>query len=477
MKFLKHIIQKFRIMWNYRHSLLFDEKWYLEHYPKCKNDILPPYWYYIFKGYKQGHDPSPRFSGELYWAIHYYNVNRNRCPLIHYALHDKEENLQYYHSERKSEYILGEKNYPVIPSHCVSNKRILLICHELSLTGAPLALINLAETLQHEGVYVVILSLKPGPLQKELSKRNLQNKTLLLPQNCNQDGCYKAFARYASNFDAILLNTLDIIYLVEYLKGINVQRLCWIHEGTDGFRYNPRKMFLSQYLSLYDTVCSVSNYSTNILRMQAQYHGEVQPLFYYIDDIAQETTFLSSSSVARSQKFRMVIAGTICDRKGHGVLLQSIRYIPQNILQDIEILIAGPRQQEELTLQIEKSHCCAFKLLGALSHDALLQLMCTMDILLCPSMDDPMPIVCTEAFMLRKPVIVGSNTGTSQFVENNVNGYIVESGNAKALADVIIRAYKNKEHLPNMGFNARHIFEENFTKQMFIRNIREIFHL
>lgn len=73
-----------------------------------------------------------------------------------------------------------------------------------------------------------------------------------------------------------------------------------------------------------------------------------------------------------------------------------------------------------------------------MEHEQLLQLFANVDIALSPSLDDPMPIVCTEAMALEKGVIVSENTGTASFIENGKkNGYKVPAGDPVALAEAI----------------------------------------
>ena len=96
------------------------------------------------------------------------------------------------------------------------------------------------------------------------------------------------------------------------------------------------------------------------------------------------------------------------------------------------------------------------------------------DIALSPSLDDPMPIVCTEAMALEKGVIVSENTGTASFIENGKNGYKVPAGDPLALAEVIERMVLYKDKLPMLGKAARKIYDDNFTMEIFEKNIKAL---
>lgn len=97
-----------------------------------------------------------------------------------------------------------------------------------------------------------------------------------------------------------------------------------------------------------------------------------------------------------------------------------------------------------------------------------------MDVILCPSLDDPMPIVCTEAMIFGKPVIVSDHTGTASFITEGVTGYVVPAGDARALAKAIVKAVADKDKLPDMGRAARRIYDDHFTMQVFASHVKEI---
>lgn len=70
---------------------LFDESYYLEHYPDVEKSDIDAFTHYLKYGYKEGRNPSAYFNTEFYLE-HYpdvYNMDMN--PLIHYALYGRNE--------------------------------------------------------------------------------------------------------------------------------------------------------------------------------------------------------------------------------------------------------------------------------------------------------------------------------------------------------------------------------------------------
>lgn len=100
-----------------RKNNLFDDKFYLDKYPKVASSGMDPLLHYIFFGFGEGKKPNDTFDG-VFYKNHYSDVNIN--PLIHYALYGIKENRQikvdnvdlakFYRDDKKSIlFILHEK--------------------------------------------------------------------------------------------------------------------------------------------------------------------------------------------------------------------------------------------------------------------------------------------------------------------------------------------------------------------------------
>jgi glycosyltransferase involved in cell wall biosynthesis len=143
------------------------------------------------------------------------------------------------------------------------------------------------------------------------------------------------------------------------------------------------------------------------------------------------------------------------------------------VLKGLHIKIVGKTISKTIADQLLADRTGCIEMVGSVTHDRLMQIMASMDILLCSSIDDPMPIVCTEAMMLSKPVIVSSNTGTASFIVEEENGFVFHSGDAQALADAITRAVNSRNRLAQMGQKARLVFEQNFTNKIFEASVQK----
>jgi len=359
-----------------------------------------------------------------------------------------------------------------INEHRKQGKTILLLSHEMSLTGAPRALFNLALILKKNGFHVIFASLVHGPLEKiELVPRGIPFKFLIIEKT---DGIYRFspnLMKYISSFDMILFNTITTFPLIEGISNVNIKKVCWIHEGSYGFKYSPYK---SQFPALYqhfDKLFVVGDYARRIACSFGEKDIKMESLIYGIDDIPCSP----QNKNIENEKVVMVLAGSIEERKGQLILLESLSLLSADVVDQLDIYLIGNTLDKKIeTLLRESSYDC-LQLMGIMQHDHLMDLFKKMDILLCPSLDDPMPIVCTEAMMLSKPIIVSDCTGTASFINDGDNGYIVKAGDAHSLAIAIEKAVKSKNLLPAIGKKARKVYESSFTNEAFEQRLKEKF--
>lgn len=454
-----------------RNSSLFDEEYYAKQVEDMY-DLSPAAHYYYF-GWRCGYDPSEAFSTNSYLAMYIDILASETCPLLHYLTSgEKEKRIKTSVKEAK-EFNISSNDINQLQKEGEGKTKVLLISHELSLTGAPRALANMAYALKELGMYPVIISNKSGVLQKEIKEHgipcliDLTLSTLYINSDIHNKPLYK----YVNNFDYVVFNTICALPFIELFYDVKGKKIAWIHDGKFGYECTPTTYKMTEMLSYFDATYVVGEYCRKITLEYCNKEFDIKNLLYFI-------TNESSAAIPtqnQSDKLKMVLAGTIEERKGQETLLDSLELLPEDIISNIEITLAGVPFNPNITKKINNCKFACINYLGSINHDKLIKLMSEMDILLCPSLDDPMPIVCTEAFMLSKPVIVGSETGTAALIEEGKNGYVVKSGDAASLAQAITKAFNEKDNLQTMGKNAYQIYQEQFTYDSFKKIIKEIF--
>ena len=82
-----------------------------------------------------------------------------------------------------------------------------------------------------------------------------------------------------------------------------------------------------------------------------------------------------------------------------------------------------------------------------------------------PSYREGLPKVLLEAAACRRAIVTSNTVGCSDVVKNGVNGLLVPSRNATALADAISYLLTHPEIRKRMGFKGREMVENNFSQE------------
>lgn len=433
-------------------SKLFNQKYYLQHYPDVSADNINPAEHYLTVGWTKGYNPSQKFNTNVYLMLNPDVKQAGMNPLLHYLMHGQAE---------------GRFAPPVtdISLPVVESGTILLLSHELSLTGAPIALLNTARALQRHKKKCLILSPVGGKLEQECKKYGVQCLVYpkLLIHLSRQDAQTQ---RFFKQFDTVLLNTIVMAKYARFIKPLVRRVVLWVHEGAFGYENETRNSDLKSDFSYVDTIYSVGNYSKSFTD---KYSGKCsQILLYGIDEVKIPT------AQKRSNKLVFGIFSTCDTRKAQDKFIQAVKKIPQNIRDNCEFNIVGKLQDDKYCKFLKKLAInTPVRFLGELSHPETLREMARTDVICCTSLDDPMPIVCTEAMMLHKPVICSDKTGTAAFIQDGKNSFLYKT-DTDNLADIMIRVYKQRSDLHRIGNRWNAVYQKNFTPKIFEQNILSV---
>lgn len=431
-------------------SKLFDAKWYSKEYPLIKNTGLSPIEHYLNFGFKEDKLPHKNFDANKIFQPPYpkkfYGLEGKRNISLFYDKHDPENMIESYQAK---------------------SGKILLFSHELSLTGAPRALLNLAKNLQQMGVEPVIISPFFGDIEHELRKYNIEYyvEPLLLMKLLFQD---KKLRSFFQSFDLILFNTLVSLRYVKYINS-QAKKIAWIHEVSAAYDREDASYDLAESFSLLNKVYSISKYSKSFTdRYIKSTPSEVLSCGFDKIDTSKFTRVAKGSQ----ERISFLLIGRCSEEKGHLLLINALSCLPQKIKDSCSFKIIGP-----CSGKFYKKHKTTFQKLGIscigqLSHYETLEEIYNTDILLCPSLFESLSIVCIEAMQLQKVVIVSNATGVADYIEDEKNGYIFNLECDK-LEDIIIKVYQNKQHFASLGSEAYTTFNKNFTQVVFQREIQD----
>jgi colanic acid/amylovoran biosynthesis glycosyltransferase len=102
------------------------------------------------------------------------------------------------------------------------------------------------------------------------------------------------------------------------------------------------------------------------------------------------------------------------------------------------------------------------RLLGGMDQDEVIAEMKEASIFLLPSLNEALPMVLIEAQAMELPVVATSVGSTSEAMLANKSGFLVQKGDANALAEGLIYLVGNQKLWPEMGKAGRQFIESNY---------------
>lgn len=349
----------------------------------------------------------------------------------------------------------------VIPGS--GSKKILVLTHELSLTGAPVVLTHAIPILKEAGWQVVVASPSDGVLKDAF----LQEKVpvLILGDMDRSEN----WLQYAADFDLTLVNTVVPFRQIAQLQKLDIPVLWWLHDAKSGYE-NYLGHVLPQTLGENIHIFSVSRYADDAVHTyRPQYQTGL--LQYGLKDEADRLQPAPYMDTGGRRLF--VTVGTVIPRKGQDVLVQAIRLLPNTVREQCLFLFVGKPADPDIFRHIaalEADFPDTVRHLDAIPHSQIFSLYRQADGVICSSRDDPLPTFMAETMMVSGVCICSENTGMAGVIENGKNGFLYPNDDPEKLARCIQYVAEQPDLSP-IRREARKLFEEVFTMEIFRKNL------
>ncbi|MDO4730604.1 MAG: glycosyltransferase family 4 protein [Clostridia bacterium] len=346
-------------------------------------------------------------------------------------------------------------------------KNLLFISHESTQTGAPVALLAVIQALVKLDFSIFVISYQDGKLTNEFSSSGIT--TLLTDDNMNT---VESLPNIIKDFDLVLVNTAKPCETIDKLLNTNVPVLWWIHESFQFFEYIKPKLplTLSDNINIYN----ISTRSQTAMKKTKDNYlskGIFKPIF---NDFSENFTLDSNiTSVIDKNKISFLCIGTVYPIKGQDILCKAILSLDKSYQEKCQFIFVGEKYDDEIFNNINsllKTLPDNTTYINSLPRQQLFSLISDCDCLIVPSRDDSLPNVAIEAMIFSTPVICSENAGISSLLSDGISGFVYCNNDIDNLKDKIIYAVDNSDCLPDIGKNARVIYENNFTKQAFKNN-------
>ena len=355
-----------------------------------------------------------------------------------------------------------------------SRRDVLLVSHDLSLSGAPIMVSHLAKWCKSQGLFVVVMSPVDGPLRETFVEADIPviidpllatgYETFTTFGRGLPIKSHRSFTRFARDFDCIIASTIFAAPLIRDARTEAIPHIWWIHEGLVGDHFLKKYSVLPGILGLAELIITPDNFSRGIYQAFARRPIRVLP--YGIPDFAER--FISSQE-SRTGRLRFLLLGTIEHRKGQKTLLEALLHLSPDVLDRSEFLIVGRPHDAKLAAEIKaaaesSSHIRFHK---AVTHADALALIREADVMVCASWDETGPLTVIEAMALAKPVLSTKVGVIGENLIDEEDALFVEPGDAFGLADAIQRLVRDPKLVQKLAINARNAYEKYFGLERF----------
>lgn len=334
-------------------------------------------------------------------------------------------------------------------------KKILIFSHALTSTGAQNVLFQAVLVLKKHNYEVVVVSGTDGVLRSRFQKSDVP---VVIIQNVYAEN--EDIVKLCAWADLVMVNTLllseTVLELIKHKKPL----LWWIHET--GFL---KCIELEDFVEIEkDDMVSIYVVSPLVRRKIIEYYGmdfNLRELRYGLPDYGG-----GENTCIKGEKMIFAHIATVDYIKGQDLLLKAVSNLPVHIRERAEFWFVGPGVFSESLLEISEQFSCV-TIKGEIDNTQMTGLYRTIDVVMCVSREDALPVVVAEGCMMRKASIVSNATGIAEFLEHGRTGLIFESENVDELASRIQWAVEHKDEIERIGENSRKVYDTNFSMNIF----------
>jgi len=346
-------------------------------------------------------------------------------------------------------------------------KTAVLFSHELSRTGAPYVLLNLAEVFIKNNYCVVVVAQSEDDLLTEFTDAGAN--VIIYPGYLEDSGWLKSITCLPG---IIFANTLICAPVVKKMQSIEKHVFWWIHENELIFRY---------YKRLYGNICIDRNITLlsagqYVQGMVKKYMGRNSYIFNFGIEDARDTAGSSFKYMDKTGRcIRFMQTGTFDGLKGQEVLAGAINILDSITLNKCDFTFCGNISNANIEiLQIVKTLEEKYPnvhIIPPKKQADLYLLFQSVDIFIVPSIIEPTSAVMAEALMMGKPGICSDVCGICRHLTDGKDAYIFKSQDSADLAEKIKYVTDNLDQLAEVGRNARRVYEAVYSMEIFEKNL------
>jgi glycosyltransferase involved in cell wall biosynthesis len=286
------------------------------------------------------------------------------------------------------------------------------------------------------------------------------------------------------------LEDVDIIEVAEYgaeglyLQSLKIPVVCRLHCPVllDFSNCTRANLALSNWYYYYqglaelfllkkmNFVTSCSNALIEWVNKYAVFNPKCKPIVIYnsVDTKKYSQDVLSKNNIINTNKKMILLAGTVCETKGSGNLLESAKILDRN---EISFRLEMFGKISRYGWNLKKKEVCYdwLKIQEQIPRKHLMQKYKEATVVCLPSWWEALGLVCIEAMMCGAIVIGSSSGGMNEIITDGEDGFLLEPRNPQKWAEKIkeVFALSHEERL-RISQNAQKKIREKFSTEVII---------
>ncbi|MEO6731462.1 MAG: glycosyltransferase family 4 protein [Ferruginibacter sp.] len=199
-----------------------------------------------------------------------------------------------------------------------------------------------------------------------------------------------------------------------------------------------------QEIKMADRIFVASQFTASTLKDYPGVLPPVQVVPYGFPTVGKSRDYDTNKQGA----IKLLFVGSLSQQKGIAHLFKAV-----NVLGDaVSLTLVGHKAHADCG--VLNNELSKHRWIPSLPHHEILQIMREHDVLVFPSLFDGFGMVITEAMSQGTPVIASYNSAGPDLIEHGKNGWLVETGSAIALLEVIENLVKHPELIGKAGIGA-----------------------
>ncbi len=145
-----------------------------------------------------------------------------------------------------------------------------------------------------------------------------------------------------------------------------------------------------------------------------------------------------------SQRFLIGVIGRLSREKGHDIFLDAFAAIVRRIPESHAVFIGDGPQRSQLQKKVRRQGLSQHVSFAGHCTD-IAPVYAAVDLVVIPSLSEGLPNVLLEALLYGKAVVATCVGGIPEVMQGALSQYLVPSGNAPALTEIIIKVCRNDD--------------------------------